>query len=193
MTGTNQKKIPVILLYGGIASLCIILYTIGTWKGGISTFIGGAAYGMYLIPVGFAIAGGLVAKKRGRGFIGFRATLQVCFGIIVLALAVQMLFTWILVHFIDPRFGRDLVPAVMAKMEATYRHFGMPEDEIARNVEAAKGTDPFGFSSMAIGLARNYIVGFLIAALMAALIKNQRPKHQQPKDQQPQGGPFKIQ
>ena len=176
MTGATQKKISVTLLYGGIASLCIVLYTIGTWKGGISTFIGGAAYGMYLIPVGFAIAGGLVAKKRGRGFIGFRAALQVCFGIIVLALAVQMFFTWILVHVIDPRFGRDLGPAVLAKMEATYRRFGMPEDEIGRNIDAAKGTDPFGFSSMAIGLARNYIVGFLIAALMAALIKHKAPE-----------------
>ena len=183
MTGKVQKKIPVILLYGGIASLCIVLYTIGTWKGGISTFIGGAAYGMYLIPVGFAIAGGLVAKKRGRGFIGFRATLQVCFGIIVLVLAVQMGFTWILLHVIDPRFGRDLAPAVLVRMEATYRHFGMPEDEISKNIEASKDTDPFGFSSMAIGLARNYIVGFLIAALMAALIKKQ-PKHQQPEHKQ---------
>ena len=176
MTGATQKKIPITLLFGGMASICIVLYTIGTWKGGISTFIGGAAYGMYLIPVGFAIAGGLAAKKRGGGFIGFRATLQVCFGIIVLALAVQMFFTWFLLHVIDPRFGRDLVPAVMAKMEATYRHFGMPEDEISKNIDAAKGTDPFGFSSMAIGLARNYIVGFLIAALMAALIKHSPPE-----------------
>ena len=78
MTGAVQKKIPVILLYGGIASVCIVLYTVGTWRGGISTFIGGTAYGMYLIPVGFAIAGGLAARKRRRGFIGFRAALQVC-------------------------------------------------------------------------------------------------------------------
>jgi hypothetical protein len=108
---------------------------------------------------------------RKRKVKDLSATLQVCFGIIVLVLAVQMLFTWILLHVIDPRFGRELVPAVLQKMEATYRHFGMPEDEIGRNIEASKDTDPFGFSSMCIGLARNYIVGFLIAALMAALIK----------------------
>jgi hypothetical protein len=176
MTGAMQKKTPITLLYGGFASLCIVLYTIATWRGGISTFIGAAAYGMYLIPVGFAIAGGLVAKKRGRGIIGFRATLQVCFGIIVIVLAVQMVFTWILLHLIDPRFGRDLAPAVLLKMEATYRHFGMPEDEISKNIDASKDTDPFGFSSMAIGLARNYIVGFLIAALMAAIIKRKVPE-----------------
>jgi hypothetical protein len=176
MKATTQKKVSPTLLYGGIASLCIVLYTIATWKGGISTFIGAAAYGMYPIPLCFAIAGGLAAKKNGQGFIGFRAALQVCFGIIVLVLAVQMFFTWILLHVIDPRFGRELVPAVLLKMEATYRHFGMPEDEISRNIEASKDTDPFGFSSMCIGLARNYIVGFLIAALIAALIKNQQPK-----------------
>jgi Protein of unknown function (DUF4199) len=172
MTATTQKKVSPTLLYGSIASLCIVLYTVGTWRGGIGTFLGGIAYFMYLIPVGFAIAGGLAAKKRGQGFIGFRAALQVCFGIIVLTLAVQLLFTWTLVHVIDPPFGRDLIPAALAKMEATYRRFGMSEEEIKRNADAAKGTDPFDFSSMAIGLARNYIVGFLIAALMAALIKH---------------------
>ena len=175
MTATAQKKVSVTLLYGGIASLCIVLFTIATWRGGVNTFLGNVAYFMYLIPVGFAIAGGLAAKKRGHGFIGFRAALQVCFGIIVLTLAVQLLFIWILVHLIDPPFGQALIPVALAKMVATYKQLGMPEDQLAKNVEAAKGTDPFSFGSMAMGLARNYIVGFLIAALMAALIKCKAP------------------
>jgi hypothetical protein len=176
MTDTVQKKIPVTLLYGGIASLCIVLFTIGTWKGGIDTFLGGVAYFMYLIPIGFAITGGLVAKKRGQGVIDFRAALKVCFGIIVLTLAVQVFFTWILVHVIDPRFGKELIPAALAKTLATYRHFGMSEDELSRNADALKGSDPFGIRGMAEGLAKLYIVGFLLAALMAAFIKNQQPE-----------------
>ncbi len=175
MTGARQTTIPVTLLYGSIASLCIILFLIGIWQGGISTFLGGVAYLMYLIPIAFAIAGGVAAKKRGKGFIGFRATLRVCFGIIVLTLAVQMLFIWILVHSIDPQFGRDLIPAAQAKTEATYRHFGMSEDEISANKEAVKGTDPFSFGSMSGGLAKLYIVAFPVAALMAALIKRKAP------------------
>jgi hypothetical protein len=176
MTDRVQQKIPVILLYGGIASICIVLFTIWAWKGGIDHFLGNVAYLMYLIPVGFAVAGGLIAKKRRQGGIDFRAALKVCFGIIVLTLAVQAFFTWILVHVIDPRFGRELIPAALAKTLATYRHLGMSEDELSRNADALKGSDPFGVRAMAEGQAKLYIVGFLIAALIAALIKNQQPE-----------------
>jgi hypothetical protein len=175
MTGVVQKKVSPTLLYGGLASLGVVLYIFCTWRGGISTFLGSIAYFMYLIPVGFAIAGGLAAKKRGQGFIGFRALLQVCFGIIVLTLAVQQLFIWMLVHVIDPQFGRELIPASLAKAVATYRRFGMPEDQISSYEEAVKGTDPFSIGSILGGLAKLYIVGFPIAALMAILIRRKAP------------------
>jgi Protein of unknown function (DUF4199) len=165
---TQKKSIPVILLYGGLAALGMILFTVATYKGGTEMFISNIVFLMYLIPVVFAVIGVLVEKKRGRGFIGFRAGLRICFGIIVLALAVQMIFGWTLLHLIDPAFGRSLPPAVLVKTEAAYRRFGMPEDEISRNIADLKGSDPFSFSAMAIGLARNCILGFLIALVPAA-------------------------
>jgi hypothetical protein len=168
------KKIPVTLLYGAVAALGMILVTIATYTGGIQTFIGSTAYLMYLVPVVLAIVAAL-AERKGKGeALSFRAALKVCFGVIVLALAVQTLFTWILVHFIDPRFGQALPSAVLAKTEATFRRFGVPEDEISKTIAEEKGKDPFSFGGMLTGLARNYIVGFLIAVLLAALIGQRR-------------------
>jgi hypothetical protein len=153
----------------------MILFTIGTYLGGTQAFIGSVVYWMYLSPVLFAVIAVLVQKRRQQGSIDFRAALKVCFGVIVLSLALQMLFTWILVHFIDPGFGRTLPPAVLIKTENTYRRFGMPEDEISRNITALQGTDPFSFGSMVLGLARDYIIGFLIALLLAAILGHKKP------------------
>lgn len=163
------RKLPVTLLYGGIASLAMILFTIGTWRGGVSVFLGGIAYAMYAIPVVFAIIAALVERGR-QGFLAFRPALSVCFGVCVLSLAVQRVFTWVLVQFIDPAFGRALRPAVLANMGSSYRRFGMPEDQVRANLEAAQGNDPFSLSNIAWGLALTYVVFFLIALLLAAIV-----------------------
>jgi hypothetical protein len=170
----QKKSIPVIPLFGGLGALGMILFTIGTYKAGTQTFISSIVFLMYLIPVVLAIVGVLVEKKRQQGYIEFRAALRICFGVIVLALAAQVIFAWVLLHGIDPAFGRSLPPAVLVKTEAAYRRFGMSEDEISRNIADLKGTDPFSFSSIAIGLARNCILGFLIALVPAALISSKR-------------------
>ncbi len=176
----NKRTIPVVLLYGGIAALAMILFTIGTYRGGVQTFISNIVYLMYLIPVGFGIAAALVEKSRRQGFIDFRAALKACFGVMVLSLAIQAIFTWILVHVIDPGFDAALRPAVLAQTEAAYRRFGMPEDEIGKNIAALKDTDPFAPSGTAIGLARNYIVGFLIAVLVSAVVRHKKPATAEP-------------
>jgi hypothetical protein len=172
----QQKLIPVTILYGGIAALGMILFTIGTYKTGVESFLGSVVFLMYLIPLACGVIAALVERQRHGGYLEFRAVLRVVFGILVLSMALQVLFTWLLVHIIDPHFGQLLTPAVLVKMEAAYRRFGMPEDEIAKNVAAAKGTDPFSLGSMLLGLARDYIIGFLISLVLAAIIKRKKPE-----------------
>ena len=164
----EAKKIPVTLLLGGIAALGMIALTIIDWRAGVEAFLGN--YWMYLFPFVVAILATIVEKRRKGGVLSFRDALKPAFGVIVLSLAIQTLFTWILVKWIDPAFGRKLPDAVLVKIAATYRRFGAPEDEVKRAVDAAKGTDPFSFISMFKGLALNYIVGFIVAVLIAAII-----------------------
>lgn len=166
----EARKLPVTLLYGGIASLAMILFTIWTWREGVTVFLGPIAYGMYAIPVLSAVVAALVERGR-KDVFGFRPALSVCFGVCVLCLAVQRLFTWILVHFIDPAFGRALGPAVLANTEAAYRRFGMPEDQVRENIEAAKGSDPFSLGNILWGLALTYLVFFFVSLLLAAILK----------------------
>lgn len=176
---TQRKPISLTLLYGGIAALGMIAFTFCTYKGGTDTFLGPVVWAMYLIPLICGIIAGLTERKRQGGYLDFRGALKIIFGIFVLALAAQVLFTWLLVHVIDPGFGRALGPAVLAKMETAYRRFNYSEDEIRKNIDAAKGTDAFSFGSILIGLARDYVVGFLVCLIMAAIVKRKRPVERQ--------------
>ncbi|HEY4112115.1 DUF4199 domain-containing protein [Puia sp.] len=167
---TAKKKIPVVVLYGSMASIGMIGVTIMTYLEGPLAFIGGPAYSMYVFPIVFSIVAALAEKKRRGGLLGFRQALKACFGVIVLSLTVQTIFTLILVKWIDPHFGRTLPGIVMAKMEATYRRFGVPEDEIAKSLADQKNTNPFDPGPMLWGLALKFVAGFPIAALFAAVI-----------------------
>ncbi|GGA85931.1 DUF4199 family protein [Puia dinghuensis] len=174
------KKIPVTLLYGSLAALGMIGVTVITYLNGTQAFIGGAAYLMYVFPVVLAIVAALAQKRRKGGILGFRDALKACFGVIVLSLAVQTVFTLILVKWIDPRFGRALPDAVLTKMESTYRRFHVPEDEIASSLAEQKKSDPFSVGPMLWGLALKYIIGFPVAVLFAAII-GQRLVNRSPK------------
>lgn len=172
---TAGKKISIPVVFGGLASVGMILFTFGTYRGGTETFLGSTVYLMYLIPIACGIIAAILQRSRDGGFLEFRPALRIIFGIMVVAMALQMLFTWLLVHVIDPRFGRELAPVVLAKMEAAWRRFGMPEDDIAKNIAGARGEDNFGFGNMLFGLARDYVIGFLISLLLAALVKRKKP------------------
>jgi hypothetical protein len=176
---TQRKPISLTLLYGGIAALGMIVFTFCTYKAGTDTFLGPVVWAMYLLPLTCGVIAGLTERKRQGGYLDFRGALKIIFGIFVLALAVQVLFTWLLVHVIDPHFGEALGPAVLAKMEAAYRRFNYSDDEIRRNIEAAKGTDAFSFGSILLGLARDYVLGFLICLVLAAIIKRKKPQERQ--------------
>ena len=168
--------VPKPLVYGGIAALGMIGVTVVTWKNGMDAFLSMGAYSMYIFPVDLAIVATLAEKKRRNGVLSFREALKPAFGTIVVALVIHAIFTLVLVKWIDPGFGRKLPDAVAAKMEATYRRFGVPEDEIAGAVADQKKSDPFGFGATFWGLAQKCIVGFVISALIAAIIGQRLPK-----------------
>jgi hypothetical protein len=169
---TAPKKMSTMILYGGIASLAMILFTVGTWFGGPRVFMS-VGFFRYLIPVIFAVVAALVERNR-LGYLDFRAALRICFGIIVVAFAVEGIFTWILFHVIDPAFDQTLRPLALANAEWWYRHFGMPEDQIRANIDAAKEIDPFGPGAIAFGLAKTYVFFFLVAVLLAAVLKRKK-------------------
>jgi hypothetical protein len=169
MTLTDTKKRPVTLLFGALAGGVMILFTLATRWGGPHAFVGRAGYLKYFLLIVLALIAGFAGRRRKSGHLGFRPALTICFGTMVIGMAVQTLFAWLLLKF-DVRFKQELMPVVIAQTEATYRSFRFPEEDIARMVADLKAGDPFSLGAMLGGLARTYIVLFLVSLLLAAIV-----------------------
>ena len=166
---TEKKKVSITLLYGAIAGGVMILFTLGTYWGGPEAFLGRAGYWKYILLVVLATLAGLAGKRQNDGYLPFRPALRICFGVMVIGMAVQTLFAWGLLQ-VDTRFKQALMPVVIAHTEATYRYFKFSEDDIARKVADLKAGDPFSFGSMMTGLMLIYILLFIVSLLLAAAI-----------------------
>ncbi|HEV2479195.1 MAG TPA: DUF4199 domain-containing protein [Puia sp.] len=176
---TQRKPISVFLLYGGIAALGMILVTFGTYKAGVEAFLSLVNWLMYLIPVSFGIIAALVERRRGGGYLEFRSALRIIFGILVLATALQGLFTWLLLSVFDPHFGQLVHPVWLAKTEAAFRRVGVTGDQLDKSIAALKDSNPFSLGAVLFGLAKFYMLGFPVSILLAAIIKRKKPLERQ--------------
>jgi hypothetical protein len=174
MAPQEVERISIGLLFGLIAAAVLILFTLGTYWAGPKVFIGNIAYLGYAILVALGAAGALVEKRQNGGWLEFQSAVRTCFTVFVLGLGLQTLFTWLLVNVLDPHFKQVLLPEILARIESVYRRFGAPEDQIRQALDAAKVENPFAFGRMIMGLALYYIVHFLIALLIAAVVKRKK-------------------
>ena len=170
----EPKKITVTLLFGLIAAACMILFTCGMYWAGPHVFLGQTAYLFHILLILLAVVAAVLEKRATGGSIDFRAALKVCFAVMVMGLAVQYLFTWMLLNVFDPAFKKTLLPVVQDNMVKAYHRFGASENDIQQAVDAEKGQDPFTFGRMFTGLGFNIIIYFLIALLIAATVRTKR-------------------
>jgi len=151
--------------------LTTILYLIG-----VSTFLGSAAYLGYVILLAMAIAAPLAEKKARGGYLEFRDALKAAFMVFVIALALQTIFSWVLMNFIDQPFRQAVEQEIMAKTEKFMLNMGMSQDKIDEMQARERGVNQYGLPRMLMGLAVSYIVFFLISLLIAAIVKKKKPE-----------------
>jgi hypothetical protein len=169
------KKISATVRYGAIASVGMILVTVGTYKAGPATFVDPMINLMYLIPMTCGVMAAITERRRQGGFLDFRSALRVIFGILVVATALQGLFTWLLLNVFEPRSGQAVRSAWLANAIATYRRFGITGDELDKNIALLKESDPFSIGSVLFGLAKFYIVGFPVSVILAVIVRHKKP------------------
>lgn len=169
-----RKKISIAFLFGLIAATAVILFILALYFAGPKAFVGGTAFLSYIIVIIMGAAAVLVQKRANRGWLPFHEAVKVCFTVFVLALAARTLFPWVLVNVIDPHFKGLLLPEILAGAERSYRSLGVPEDQLRQQLEAIRTQENFALSSLLMGLAFSYIVFFLIALLIAAVVKRKK-------------------
>jgi uncharacterized protein DUF4199 len=171
----SLKRQHIAPIYGCIAGLCMIIFMTVLYYGGVNVYLGGIAYLGYAILIGLSIAATLAVKKASDGYLPFREALKASFTVFVIALAAQTLFTWVLLNILDPHFKLLLTEANLRKLEEVMRQMGMSDDKVDEVMKAEKGKDQFTLSLMAMGLAFSYVVHFIIALLISAIVKKKQP------------------
>jgi hypothetical protein len=173
-TDTAPEKRPVRVIYGLITGLIMILFTTLLYLGGVKSFIGGVAYLGYIIMIGLAATAALVQKKANGGYLEFAEAVKICFTVFVIALIAQTLFTWLLLNVIDTHFKMVLKEAVIKKMQEVYTQFGISQDKIDKGIAEEQTIDHYSLKEMSMGFAFSCIVHFIIALVIAAIVKKKK-------------------
>lgn len=171
---TASKKMSTTLLFGLMAAAVMMLFVFGTYRAGPQTFLSWTAYLGWIIVIVLAVSAAVLGKRAKGGLLDFRAALKISFGVLVLAIFGHAFFTWLLLNVIDPHFKQTLMPLVLQNIEKTYRNFGVPEDDIRRALDAEQGQDQFTPGRMLSGMGRLIIIGFLIAVVIALIVKSKK-------------------
>lgn len=171
-----EEKKNIGLTYGLIAAAALVAYTTVLYLGGIKMYMSGVAYIGYVIVIAMAVIAAQKQKKMNGGYLGFRDALRAAFTVLVLAMLAQTLFTYILFNFIDKNFKDALAQASLEKTEELLKKFGMPEEKINEAIEKERNTNQFALPRMLLGFSVACIFQFLIALIIAAIVKKKNPE-----------------
>lgn len=154
----------------------MVLLTTILYLAGVSAFLGKAAYLGFLIPLAMAIAAPLLEKKAQGGFLEFRDALKAAFLVFVIAYALQALFNWVLLNFIDQPFRQAVEQETLLRTEQWLQRMRLSQEKIDEAIAQQRGVNQFALSKTIMGLAVWYVVLFLVSLLIAAIVKKKRPE-----------------
>jgi hypothetical protein len=170
----NEKKQNTGMIYGGIAGLTLIVLTTILYLGGVELYLGRVRYLGYIMMIGLAVMATLMQRRANGGWLDFQSALKMAFTVMALALAVQTLFAWILLNFLDTHFKEVLGQAVIAKWDAYLRAEKVGGEQFDRTMADVRGKDQFSFGAMSLGYALSCIAHFFVAVLIAAIVKRKK-------------------
>jgi hypothetical protein len=172
----QEKSKSIGLTYALVAAFALVVFSVLMYIGGIKVYMSSAAFLGYIFLVVLAVLGAIKQKKLNGGFLDFRQALKITFTVFVFALAVQTIFNYFLLNYIDTNFKTVLAQATLEKTEVLMRKFGASDEMIEKAMDNARAHDPFTFSRMLLGYAFWCIVMFIFSLIISAIVKKQKPE-----------------
>ncbi len=163
------------LTYGLISGLAVVVITLFLYTGGVEMFLSPVAYLAYVVMIVFAVVAARKDKKENGGYLEFAKALKVIFTVFALSLLIQVIFSYILLNFIDTGFRDALMQATLDKIESFMKRLGSPQTEIDKAIDGASKEDPSSIKSQIMGYAIWCIVFFLVSLIIAAIMKKNKP------------------
>jgi len=167
---TNSKS--VILNYGlytGVLSILIALILFALGKSADPGVL--LALVSFVAPLVLLILGIKKFKEANQGFMTWGQGVKIGVGIALVWGVLALGFQFLLENVISP----ELIDLKLQVARTQMENFGMSEDVIEAQMEKSKNQSPFfGF---ALGLIFFTIIGFVVSAITAAVMKNAKEEN----------------
>lgn len=182
MTSQTVKSSNTGLLYGTIGGLAMIVFTLCLYLAGVQAF-GNMMLGLlgYAIIITVAVLAASKQKQLNGRYLPFGTALKTVFTVFVLAFLLQTIFNYVLLNYIDTSFRDSLTQLTIEKTEALLRKFGAPESEIEKTLQSMGSADSYSIKNLFLGFGMMCIVSFLIALIIAAIVKKNKPAFEESK------------
>lgn len=165
------------LQFGLISALAAILVFVVIYILGASYFMSPLVWvSSYIMPIVFAVWGGISAKKKSGGFLQFREALKVSFGVLVITGFLSTVFSFFVFNILDVAFAESVKQLSIEKTMEFMEKFNVPEAEIDKAIDAMIKDDTFSFASLSKSYAIACILYFIEALIISAIIKKKKPE-----------------
>jgi succinate dehydrogenase/fumarate reductase cytochrome b subunit len=172
----TQKKSNPLLQFGLISALGATLYFVILYILGAEAMMSPAAFLNWLIPIVCCVLACRKAKADNDGYLEFKNALKICFGILVLTGLFTSVFNYVLMNFADPALAERIAQLSIEKGQEMMERFGVPQDKIDEEIKKMTAKNLYSLKSTIQGLAVFCIFYFIIALIIAAIMKKNKPE-----------------
>ena len=133
-----------------------------------------------LIPIVLTVAILIIAgrdlKEQQGGYLSFKEAFLSSFIIYAIAAAIIVVYQILLYNVFAPEIAESLQKETLNQQVAMWETMGMSDEEIDEQVAAMQDRNLFGPTWQLIGYAGNLLLGLIIAAIIAAIVKKNKPE-----------------
>ena len=174
-----EKKQNVFVAYGLISAIVVIIFYLLLYVGGIEWWLNPIAYLGYALPIVIAVLAAVKQKKIQGGYLSFGEALKGVFIVFVITGLGSTLFQYVLFNYIDVPFREALSQKTAEMTEEMLRKFGMKDDDIEKATDEILSGRSYSAGKMMLGFAFGCIISFIIALIIAAIVKKKKPEFPQ--------------
>lgn len=169
----EKKQASPMLQYGLLSALIGIIFSVILYLGGIKLFTSPIAYLGYIIPIAIAVMACLKQKKNQGGYLKFGEALKTSYGVFVISAFAAVLFSYILLNYIDTSFADAMKQYTMEMTENMMKKFGASQDQIDQAITKASERSGFSLGSMSLGFAISCFIWFIPALIISLIVRKE--------------------
>ena len=115
-------------------------------------------------------------RQQQDGYANLVELLQTAFFTLAIVIFTSNVFLYVFSNFIDLSYINTLKLSIIENTQALMQNFGAPDEEIEKAITALENQDfSMSFGGTVQNTASNWVVGFVISLLVAAIMQRKKP------------------